>query len=83
MTNLNRLVVEKLLAMEAHPVPAFALFERLTGDEGVSNEALIALEPEIEAALIELEDIATNSRKAVGRCSELQPVPDTTVPAGF
>jgi len=82
MTNLNRLVVENLLAMEAHPIPAFALFERLTGDEGVSNEALIALEPEIEAALIELEDIA-NSRKVVWRCLELQPVPDTTVPAGF
>lgn len=80
-----RQVVEALAELEPTPIPALGLFERLTGADGVGVgvEELIRLEPEIEAALVELEDVASNSRKMVGRCLNLQPMAAESVPSGF
>lgn len=50
---------------------------------GLTVEALLAAEPQIEAALYQAEQVAQASQRMVARCLALKPVPLPTVPLGF
>lgn len=84
MADFNRQIVEAL-ALEPSRLAALALFERFTSEErGPSSmQELIEMQPEIEAALVEIEQVEREMRGMVQRCLELKPTAARRVPRGF
>lgn len=46
-------------------------------------EELIALAPDIQEAVRELDRVATETRKLVEQCRTLKPIPSQLIPPGF
>ena len=75
-------MLDLLLTLPPANLDSLALFDDLaTGN--VTVDDLIALQPEIEAAVENLWDLAHRSRRLLERCQQLKPVPSNRVPPGF
>lgn len=70
-----------LLSVTPRPLAALQLWQRL--GERPTAEELIALGPEIEAAIDEADDMARRVDGAVQRCLKLRPTSATQTPPGF
>lgn len=75
--------ITALLAIEPQPLAAADLLYRLYVERPPTIEGMLALAPEIEAAIEEANGLAERSRKAIQRCLQLKPSSMPTVPTGF
>lgn len=82
MSNPQRQLVEGLAGLKPKKLAAMALFAQLEGGTPSVAE-LIEMQADIEAALVELENIEHNIHEMVRRCLNLKPTASQTTPAGF
>jgi hypothetical protein len=77
-------VTAALLTLKPRHVKAVELLHRLTDNVSPPDaSALLLLEPEIEAAMHDGDDLGARSGKVVTKCLSLSAVPLKTTPPGF
>ncbi len=72
-----------LLAIEPRPLAALELLHQLYAAQPATVDEVLAVAPDIEAAINEAEKLAERSRQAVNRCLELKPTSAPQTPSGF
>lgn len=74
--------IQALLSLPPADCPGLALLERLLA-EPLNVDQQLALGPEFEEAVGQVEALASSSRKVTGRCLTLKPAPSIKPPTGF
>lgn len=75
--------IAALLAIPEKPVPGVDLLHRLYASKPATVDEILAVAPEVEAAIKEADGLRDRTEKAVRRCLELKPSAAPTVPTGF
>jgi len=76
-------VIDRLLDLPPLRLEAIALFIHLQRDPPADENAIVSLQPQIDAATKELEAHADKAKALVKRCQHLQPSPSHNLPSGF
>lgn len=74
--------IQALLSLPPADCPGLALLERLLA-EPLNVDRQLALGPEFEEGVAQVEALASRSRKVVQRCLTLRPAPSIKPPMGF
>ena len=80
MTHIELIILIK--SIKPANLDALDMLEALIRGD-LSNDMLVDKGTEIEAAQVELERIAGDSRKVTERCRYLKAIPSKRIPAGF